>query len=331
MHWRQMPVLWWLYFAYVVGLGYYRPTEPCKHITLMKIVTTPAERFANLPGYDFQEQYVEVAEGLKMHYVDEGDKAHPTVLLLHGEPSWAYLYRKMIPVLTANGFRAVAPDLIGFGKSDKPVARESYSYQTHLDWLTAFVERLNLTDMVLFCQDWGGLLGLRLVANMGDRFAMVVASNTGLPIGNVAMPESFMKWREFSQSSPDFNIGKVIDMGTLQELPAEVIAAYNAPYPSEEFKAGARMFPTLVPIEADDPEAANNRAAWQKLSQWKKPFITIFGDGDKITKGAEQVFQKLVPGTKGQKHAMLNAGHFIQEEVGEELAQLVVQFYKDNQ
>ncbi len=297
----------------------------------MKIVTTPEDRFDNLPGYDFQANYVEVADGLKMHYVDEGDKAHPTVLLLHGEPSWAYLYRKMIPVLTANGFRAVAPDLIGFGRSDKPVDRESYSYQTHMDWLTAFIEKLDLTDMVLFCQDWGGLLGLRLITEMDDRFAMVVASNTGLPTGNIAMPESFMKWREFSQKSPDFNIGKVIDMGTVRELSEEVIAAYNAPYPSEEYKAGARMFPTLVPVEADNPEALNNRKAWEKLSQWKKPFVTIFGEGDNIMKGAEQIFQKMIPGTRGQKHAMLNAGHFIQEEVGEELAQLVVQFYQDNQ
>lgn len=296
----------------------------------MKTVKTPDERFENLLEYPFAAHYLELANGLNMHYLDEGNKEDPIVLLLHGEPSWSYLYRKMIPVLVENGFRTLAPDLIGFGKSDKPVEKSAYSYQSHLDWLTAFITKLDLKDMLLFCQDWGGLTGLRLITEMQNRFSMVVASNTALPTGVVSMPESFMKWRDFSQNSPGFDIGKVIDMGTVQTLSEEVIAAYNAPFPSEEYKAGARMFPTLVPIDFDDPEAANNRKAWEVLSKWEKPFLTIFGEQDMIMKGAEKVFQEVIPGAQGQSHTTLDAGHFIQEEKGEELAQLITEFYHQN-
>lgn len=296
----------------------------------MKIIKTPESRFENISDYPFSPNYLKVAVGLNMHYVDEGDPNAPIVLLLHGEPSWSYLYRKMIPVLVENGFRAIAPDLIGFGKSDKLTEKSSYSYATHLNWLKTFIEKLELNDMTLFCQDWGGLLGLRLITEIEDRFSRVLASNTALPTGDIPMPESFQKWREFSQHSPKFNIGMVIQNGTLQNLSEEVIAAYNAPFPSEEYKAGARIFPTLVPATPDDPESHNNRLAWKKLMQWQKPFLTIFGDGDDIMRGAEKVFQKLVPGTQGQKHTMLNAGHFIQEEKGEELAELIVKFYQAN-
>ncbi len=296
----------------------------------MKIVKTPQERFQNLPDYPFSPNYLEVEEGLNMHFLDEGDPNAPIVLLLHGEPSWSYLYRKMIPVLVDNGFRAIAPDLIGFGKSDKLVEKSAYSYATHLNWMRTFITKLDLKDITLFCQDWGGLLGLRLITEMEDRFSMVVASNTILPTGDIPMPESFQKWKEFSQNSPKFDIGRVIQMGTLQELSDEVVAAYNAPFPSEEYKAGARIFPTLVPASPNDPESNNNRLAWKKLMQWEKPFLTIFGDGDDIMRGADKALQKLIPGTKGQKHTMLNAGHFIQEEKGPELAALIVQFYKDN-
>ncbi|WP_462250687.1 haloalkane dehalogenase [Ekhidna sp.] len=298
---------------------------------MIEIIRTPEERFENLPDYNFAPHYLELTDGIRMHYLDEGDKANPTVLLLHGEPSWSFLYRKMIPILVANNFRVVTPDLIGFGKSDKPKKQSDYTYQNHMDWLTSFIEQLNLSNMLLFCQDWGGLTGLRLVTQMQDRFAMVVASNTTLPTGNIEMPEVFLKWREFSQKSPDFDIGKVIDKGTVADLSEEVIAAYNAPYPSEEYKAGARIFPMLVPVEMDDPESAKNRSAWEILAQWEKPFLTIFGDQDYIMKGAEVVFQKIIPGTKGQDHTHLNAGHFIQEEKGEELAELIVDFYQKNQ
>ena len=294
------------------------------------IIKTPQERFQNLPDYPFSPNYLEVEEGLNMHYVDEGEQNAPIVLLLHGEPSWSYLYRKMIPVLVKNGFRAIAPDLIGFGKSDKLTEKSDYTYSRHLNWMRSFIQKLDLNNMMLFCQDWGGLLGLRLITEMEERFSLVVASNTTLPTGDIPMPESFQKWKEFSQHSPKFNIGMVIQHGTLQDLSEEVIVAYNAPFPSEEYKAGARIFPTLVPASPDDPESNNNRLAWKKLMQWKKPFLTIFGDGDDIMRGAEKALQKFIPGTKGQKHTLLNAGHFIQEEKGEELAQLITEFYKEN-
>ena len=292
----------------------------------MTVLSTPDERFENLPDYHFKPNYLQTKDGLKMHYVDEGTGS--TVLMLHGEPSWSFLYRKMITHLSSNGFRAVAPDLIGFGKSDKPTERTDYSYQKHIDWLKDFIEKLDLQDIMLFCQDWGGLTGLRIITEMDERFSMSIASNTTLPTGNITMPESFMQWREFSQNSPAFDIGKVLDMGTVQSLSEEVIAAYNAPFPSEEYKAGARMFPTLVPVEFDDPESAKNRAAWEKLAQWKKPFLTIFGTHDNIMKGAEKVFQQIVPGAKGENHHFLEAGHFIQEEKGEELAQAIVAFHQ---
>ncbi len=296
----------------------------------MKTLRTPEERFENLPGYDFQSHYLEVDNNLRLHYLEEGDRNGPVALLLHGEPSWSYLYRKMIPILSENGFRVVAPDLIGFGKSDKPVEKSDYSYQKHIDWLSTLIKELDLNNILLFCQDWGGLTGLRLITEMEERFSMVVASNTFLPSGTTEMPESFLKWREYSQHSPGFDTGKVIDKATVQPLSREVIDAYNAPFPSEEYKAGARIFPMLVPVDFDDPEAAKNRKAWEKLQQWRKPFLTIFGDADTIMIGAEKVFQKLVPGAKGQDHTILHAGHFIQEEKGEELAELVVAFYKKN-
>ena len=297
---------------------------------MKEIIRTPENRFENLPGYPFKSNYQQVENGLRMHYVDEGHNDDPVVLMLHGEPSWSYLYRKMIPILANQGYRAVAPDLIGFGKSDKLVSQDDYSYENHLQWLSTFIEKLELKSIVLFCQDWGGLLGLRLITSMGNRFAMVVASNTFIPTGEVPMPESFIKWREFSQKSPEFNIGKVLDMGTLKDLSPEIIQAYNAPFPSEKYKAGARIFPMLVPVEKDEPEAINNRKAWQELLKWEKPFLTIWGDGDPIMRGADKVFQKYVPGTKNQPHTNLDAGHFIQEEKGEELAELVVSFIKRN-
>lgn len=297
---------------------------------MKKIIRTPESRFKNITDYNFSSNYLDIEEGLRLHYLDVGSKENPVVLLLHGEPSWSYLYRKIIPILSKNNFRVIAPDLIGFGKSDKLTDKRDYSYQKHIDWLTTFIQSLDLKKITLFCQDWGGLTGLRLITEMNDRFSMVIASNTTLPTGDTPMPESFLKWREYTLHSPTFNIGKIMDMGTLQPLSDEVIAAYNSPFPSEEYKAGARIFPTLVPIDRNDPESIKNRNAWRKLKQWKKPFLTIFGDKDDIMKGAEKAFQKLVPGTQGQNHTILNAGHFIQEEKGEELAELIIEFYRNN-
>lgn len=296
---------------------------------MSNILRTPEERFQNLSDFPFEPNYLEVEPGLRMHYLDEGKKEGPVALLLHGEPTWSYLYRKMIPGLT-NAFRVIVPDLIGFGKSDKPIQREAYSYQKHLEWLTTLITTLDLNEIILFCQDWGGLTGLRLLTQMPERFSMVIASNTTLPTGQHPMPEAFMKWRAYAGHSESFDIGKVVNMGTVQELAPEVIAGYNAPFPSEEYKAGARIFPSLVPTESADPEAINNTKAWNALRHWKKPFLTVFGSEDPIMKGADKVFQKYVPGAQNQPHQTLLAGHFIQEEKGAELASALLDFYQKN-
>ena len=299
---------------------------------MKKTIRTPESRFNNLPDYNFISNYMNVEEGLRLHYLDEGKKDDPIVLLLHGEPTWSFLYRKMIPILSKNNFRVISPDLIGFGKSDKLIDKSEYSYQKHIDWLTTFILKLDLNDITLFCQDWGGLTGLRIITEMPERFSKVIASNTTLPTGKAPIPESFVKWRSFSQNSPEFDIGRVVgtDIGTIQPLATDIIAAYNAPFPSEEYKAGARIFPTLVPIEENDPESKKNLEAWAKLMQWNKPFLTIFGDADQIMIGAEKALQKLIPGAKNQNHKILRAGHFIQEDKGEELAELIIEFYREN-
>ena len=293
------------------------------------VIRTPEDRFKDLEDYPFESHYLAVEADLQMHYVDEGPRDGPVVLLLHGEPSWSYLYRKMIPGLSKR-FRVLAPDLIGFGKSDKLVRREDYSYERHLDWIAAFIRETELRDIILFCQDWGGLIGLRLLTEMEDRFSMAIASNTTLPTGSVPMPESFLRWREYSQHSPGFDIGKVIDMGTTQSLTENVLHGYNAPFPSEEYKAGARIFPMLVPTDPKDVQSVKNRKAWDALKKWKKPFLTIFGADDPIMIGAEKAFQELVPGAKGQRHKILPAGHFIQEEKGAELVELITDFHREN-
>ena len=295
----------------------------------MRSLRTPDERFANLSGYPFEPNYIEIGDGLRMHYVDEGPLGGDPVLLLHGEPSWSYLYRKMIPVVAGAGFRAIAPDLIGFGRSDKPVERSEYTYQSHMDWLHAFVEGLDLRRATLFGQDWGGLLGLRLVAEAPDRFDRVVASNTLLPTGDRDLGEAFHAWRKFSQEAPKFPIGSIVK-GGCASAPQEIVDAYNAPFPDDSYKAGARHFPMLVPSSPDDPAVPANRKAWEVLQSWDKPFLTAFGDSDPITRGADRVLQKLIPGAKGQPHTtMANAGHFLQEDKGEELAEIVVAFMRD--
>lgn len=292
------------------------------------IIKTPESRFENLKDFPFAPHFFEVEKGLEMHYVDEGKSDGPVVLLLHGEPTWSYLYRKMIPIFVEKGFRVIAPDLIGFGKSDKFSEPEDYSYSRHINWVKSLIIGLKLTDIHLFCQDWGGLIGLRILAENQELFAKAVASNTFLPTGQVAVSDAFLKWRAFSQKSPDFIISKMVQMGSVSPISKEALLAYDAPFPSEEFKAGARIFPTLVPINAEDPEALKNQNAWKSLNQFDKPFLTIFGDQDPITKGGESYFQKIIPGTKGQVHQYLSAGHFIQEDQGEKLAELVAEFYQ---
>jgi len=220
----------------------------------MEILRTPDERFANLPGWPFPPRYLELG-GLRMHYVDEGPRGGAPLLLLHGEPSWSYLYRKMIPVFTDAGLRAIAPDLIGFGRSDKPARREEYSYQRHVDWVRDFLFALDLREITLVCQDWGGLIGLRLVAEEGDRFARVVAANTFLPTGDVPAGPAFLAWQKYSQETPHLHVGGIVKGGCAKELAPAVIAAYDAPFPDDRFTAGARQFPLLVPTSPGDPAA----------------------------------------------------------------------------
>jgi haloalkane dehalogenase len=297
----------------------------------VRVLRTPDERFAGLPGWPFAPRHVEVGgdgEGpVRMHYVDEGPPAAEPVLCLHGEPSWSYLYRKMIPILVGAGHRVVAPDLVGFGRSDKPALRSDYSYASHLDWLRAFVAALDLQSIHLVCQDWGGLLGLRLVAEHPQRFARVVAANTFLPTAEEPPTPAFVRWREFSQQVSELPVGRVVQTGTTTELPNEVVAAYDAPFPDESYKAGARQFPVLVPIHAGDPEALANRRAWQVLERFEKPFLTAFSDGDPVTAGGDRSFQTRIPGARGQPHVLIaGAGHFLQEDRGEELARVVVEW-----
>ena len=297
----------------------------------MDFLRTPDARFDNLPGYDFQPNYLQVddTEGgvLRLHHVDEGPRHAAPILLLHGEPSWSYLYRKMIPALVAAGHRVVAPDLIGFGRSDKPIQRTDYTYLRHVGWLQSVVDQLDLSQITLVGQDWGGLTGLRLVAENPDRFARVVAANTALPTGDQPMSAAFDRWRAYSQNVPEFLAGKIIQGGTVNDLPADVVAAYDAPFPDERYKQGARQFPMLVPATPDDPAAKANRAAWQVLRQWQKPFLTAFSDSDPVMAGVEKVFQKMVPGCQGQNHMILQGGgHFLQEDVAEELAKTTLDF-----
>ncbi len=292
----------------------------------MEVLRTPDERFANLPGFDFLPHYVEV-NNLRVHYLDEGDSVAAPVLLLHGEPSWCYLYRKMIPILTAAGHRVIAPDLIGFGRSDKLARREAYTYQFHVDAMTAFVELLDLQNITLFGQDWGGLIGLRIAAEQPERFARIVVGNTGLPTGDHPATEGFLRWQHYSQTVENFHVGGIIKGGCVAPLAPEVIEAYNAPFPDDSYKAGARQFPLLVPTRPDDPAAEPNRNAWAVLRQWTKPLLTTFSDGDAVTRGGEKVFQKLVPGAANQPHVIIaGGGHFLQEDKGEELAQIIVDF-----
>ena len=294
----------------------------------MQILRTPADRFAHLPDYPFVENWIEIdlGEGFtaRQHYVDEGDKQAPPVLLFHGEPSWSFLYRKMIPILVDAGFRVLAPDLIGFGKSDKPDDIEFFSYQRHVDWLKQWREAVEPRPAALFCQDWGGLLGLRMVADDPDLFACVVASNTFLPAGGTPAA-AFLAWRMFAKTSPEFQIGPLLDRASQTALSEAEIAAYDAPFPDEASKAAARAFPSLVPVEDGMPGVAENKAAWPSLAAYDKPFLTLFGDEDPITKGAEKVLIERIAGARGLKHRTLSpCGHFCQEDQSEVLARGVI-------
>lgn len=295
----------------------------------MEILRTPDERFADLPDFAFAPRYAKVGgtsgTPLRLHYLDEGPRGAAPILLMHGEPSWCYLYRRMIPPLAAAGHRVLAPDLIGFGRSDKPASRSDYSFERHVDWMSEWLTSLDLRGITLFCQDWGGLIGLRLVARHPERFAAVIAGNTGLPEGGKRAPLPFKLWLAFSQYVPRLPVGWLVSKGTVRGLSPEEKQAYDAPFPDERYKAGARVFPALVPITDRHASVAECQAAWKVLEQFDKPFVTAFSDRDPITRGLHRGFQARVPGAKGQPHTTVRgAGHFLQEDKPKELADIIL-------
>jgi len=302
----------------------------------MQILRTPDERFADLPDFAFEANYAEItavsgdlsAGTLRVHYLDEGARDATPVLLMHGEPSWSFLYRHMIPALVAAGHRVVAPDLVGFGRSDKPADTADYTYARHVAWMSELLfGHLDLTDITFFGQDWGGLVGLRLVAGAPERYARVVVGNTGLPVGDGKLSDAFLTWQRFSRESQVFPIGTIVNGGCATDLSPEVITAYDAPFPDDTFKAGARILPTLVPSTPDDPAGADNTAAWEVLEQFRKPWLCAFSDQDAVTKGGEGPFIHRIPGAAGQPHTtIVGGGHFLQEDRGPELAEVIARF-----
>lgn len=295
----------------------------------MKILQTPDSAFDRLVDYPFAPHYRDVSASdtpaMRMHYVDEGPRDAAPILLLHGEPTWSYLYRKFAPPLAAKGHRVLAPDLIGFGKSDKPAERSDYSYERHVAWMSDWLTQLDLTNVTLFCQDWGGLIGLRLVAAFPDRFARLVISNTYLPSGASIGP-AFDAWRDFSQATPAFKAGRIVDGGCVRDLTSAEIAAYDAPYPDDSYQGGARQFPTLVPVTPDHASVDENRAAWAVLEAFEKPVITCFGDQDKVLGHLDAEIQRRIPGAKDQLHCRIKAGHFCQEDQPDGLVGLIAKF-----
>ncbi len=298
----------------------------------MDIVRTPDQRFEGIVGFDHEPRYAEIPDGdggsLRIAYVDVGPTDGPVVLLLHGEPTWSYLYRDVIDVLTGAGLRSIAVDLVGFGRSDKPALASDHTFARHVEWVRSLVfDVLDLQDVTLVGQDWGGLIGLRMVAEHPDRFARAVAANTGLPTGDFDMPEIWWQFRKAVESATELDVGRLVAAGCLRGLADADREAYDAPFPDESFKAGPRVMPTLVPTRTDDPATEANRAAWEVLGQWEKPFLVAFSDGDPITGAMAPVLRKLIPGTKGLTHPVIaGAGHFLQEDAGQQLGRVVADF-----
>jgi haloalkane dehalogenase len=296
----------------------------------VRVLRTPENRFADLPDFGYPPCYAE-AGGLRMAFVEAGPPDGEPVLLLHGEPSWSFLYRKVLPVLADAGLRAIAADLVGFGRSDKPAEMSDHTYARHVEWVRAFAfDALGLAGVTLVGQDWGGLIGLRLVAEHPGRFARVVAANTGLPTGDHRMPEVWLRFREVVRTAPVLGISRLVQAGCRSVLAGEVLAAYDAPFPDESFKAGPRAMPSLVPTTPDDPASAANRAAWQQLSAWDKPFLVAFSDSDPITGAMAPVLKDAVPGAAGFDRPLIEgAGHFLQEDAGEQLGTVIVDFIRE--
>jgi haloalkane dehalogenase len=298
----------------------------------VETLRTPDDRFVGLPGYRFEPHYVEIDDldggHLRVHYLDEGPPDAAPVLLMHGEPSWSYLYRHMIPPLVAAGHRVVAPDLVGFGRSDKPTQMSDYTYARHVQWMQqVIVGHLDLHDITCFGQDWGGLVGLRVLAAHPDRFARVIIGNTGLPTGLNRPSEAFLAWQHFSQTSESFPIGGIVNGGCARTLDPAEIAAYDAPFPDDTYTAGARIFPTLVPTTPESPGAADNQAAWTSLEAFERPFLCAFSDSDPVTAGGEKPFVERVPGAIGRKHVTIaGAAHFLQEDAPAQLADVINDF-----
>ena len=287
---------------------------------------TPDECFNGLPDFAYTPHYTQVG-GLRVAHIDEGPRDAPVVLLMHGEPTWSFLYRKMIPVLLAAGFRVVAPDLVGFGRSDKPARPSDYSYANHVRWMNAWLAATDLRRITLFCQDWGSLIGLRMVVDAPQRFDRIVLANGGLPTGTSPIPFAFKVWRAFARFSPWFPIGRIVKAGCAQGLTPQELAAYDAPFPTRRHRIATRMLPGFVPTRPDDPERENNERAWEFFKRWDKPFLTLFSNRDPVTRGGHRIWQRLVPGAQGQPHAVTRgAGHFLQEDKGAEVAQAIVAF-----
>lgn len=292
-----------------------------------RVLRTPDECFANIPDFPYVPHYLEIG-GLRIACIDEGPRDAAPILLMHGEPTWSFLYRRMIPPLLDAGHRVIAPDLVGFGRSDKPSHPADYSYRNHVLWMTAWLEAMDLRQVTLFCQDWGSLIGLRMLTAAPDRFARAILANGGLPTGTGrSVPSAFKVWRAFARWSPWFPIGRIVATGCATALSPAEVAAYDAPFPTRRHRLAARLFPRFVPAEPDNPEREANEAAWRVLEHWNKPFLTLFSTRDPITRGGERAFQQRVPGAAGQPHtAIRGAGHFLQEDKGAELARHINAF-----
>ena len=297
----------------------------------MKILRTPEERFEDLKNWPYKPHYVEIVDGLRIHYIDEGPKDGELILLMHGEPTWSYLYRHMFPILVEAGYRCIAPDLVGFGRSDKLSEISDYTYGKQVKWMTEWMKKVDLQEITLFCQDWGSLIGLRMAAENQELFKRILVANGGLPTGDEPVSDFFMKWRHISSTRVIFDWEPFMQNATDRTLSEEDIKGYGAPFPDASYMMGPRAMPSLVPISPDDPEHDTNVAAIEVYKKWTKPFLTAFGNHDLFTKGADKIFQAIVPGAKGQKHKRVkNANHFIQEDKGPEMAEIIKEFIEDN-